>query len=128
MECTGQVNDSEKAEYAYDGDVATKWCDIGGAKPKYIVIDLQKDTEIKGWYVMHAGFEALDYIAEEYSLQVKADGDSEWKSVDTVYENTELETDRLLEQPVTARYVRLSLSKPDQSEGNVARVYEFMVY
>ena len=128
VEYTGQVNDSEKAEYAYDGDVATKWCDIGGAKPKYIVIELQKDTEIKGWYVMHAGFEALDYIAEEYSLQVKADGDSEWKSVDTVYENTELETDRLLEQPVTARYVRLSLSKPDQSEGNVARVYEFMVY
>ena len=76
---------------------------------------------------MHAGLEALDYIAEEYSLQVKADGDADWKTVDTVYENTELETDRLLPEPVTARYVRLSLSKPDQSEGNTARVYEFVV-
>lgn len=128
IERTGQVNASESAEMAIDGDIATKWCDTGSAKPKYITVDLQKDTQIKGWSVMHAGLEALDYIAEEYSLQVKAEGDSEWKTVDTVYENTELETDRLLPEQVTARYVRLSLSKPDQSEGNTCRVYEFVVY
>ena len=128
IERTGQVNQSERAEAAIDGDIATKWCDISDAKPKYITVDLQKDTRIKGWSVMHAGLESLDYIAEEYSLQVKADGEADWKTVDTVYENTELETDRLLPEPVTARYVRLSLSKPDQSEGNTARVYEFVVY
>lgn len=128
VERTGQVNASERAEFATDGDIETKWCDVSGARPKYITIDLQKDTEIKGWYVLHAGLEALDYIAEEYSLQVKAEGDTGWKTVDTVYENAELETDRLLEEPVKARYVRLSLSKPDQSEGNTARVYEFVVY
>lgn len=128
IERTGQVNQSERAEAAIDGDIATKWCDISDAKPKYITVDLQKDTRIKGWSVMHAGLESLDYIAEEYSLQVRADGEADWKTVDTVYENTELETDRLLPEPVTARYVRLSLSKPDQSEGNTARVYEFVVY
>lgn len=95
IERTGQVNQSERAEAAIDGDIATKWCDISDAKPKYITVDLQKDTRIKGWSVMHAGLESLDYIAEEYSLQVKADGEADWKTVDTVYENTELETDRL---------------------------------
>ena len=95
IERTGQVNQSERAEAAIDGDIATKWCDISDAKPKYITVDLQKNTRIKGWSVMHAGLESLDYIAEEYSLQVKADGEADWKTVDTVYENTELETDRL---------------------------------
>lgn len=128
VECTGQVNRSERAELAFDGDVMTKWCDISGAKPKYLTVDLQKDTEIKGWSVLHAGLEALDYIAEEYSLQVRSEGEQEWRTVDTVYENTDLETDRILPEPVTARYVRLSISKPDQSEGSVARVYEFVVY
>ena len=75
-----------------------------------------------------ASLYSLDYIAKEYSLQVKADGQSEWKTVDTVYDNTDLETDRLLAEPVAARYVRLSVSKPDQSEGAAARIYEFKVY
>ena len=128
IECTGQVNDSECAEFAIDGNIETKWCDVSGAKPKFITVDLGSDTAIKGWTVLHAGLEALDYIAEEYSLQIKAEGDAEWRTVDTVYENTDLETDRLLSEPATARYVRLSLSKPDQSEGNTCRVYEFSVY
>ena len=128
VECTGQTGEGERAELATDGNPETKWCDVSGAKPKYITVDLGKDTGIKGWYVMTAGLESLDYIAKEYSLQVKADGQSEWKTVDTVYDNTDLETDRLLAEPVAARYVRLSVSKPDQSEGAAARIYEFKVY
>ncbi len=128
VEYTGYVNRRERPEFAIDGNIETKWCDIGEAKPKYITVDLQAETEIKGWYVMHAGFEALDYISEEYSLQVSSSLEGEWKTVDTVYENSELETDRLLREPVKARYVRLSLAKPDQSEGNTVRIYEFSVY
>lgn len=87
-----------------------------------------RETTIRGWYVMHAALEALDYITKEYSLQVRRSTGEEWKTVDTVYDNTALETDRVLPQPVTARYVRLVVSKPDQSEGNTARIYEFEVY
>lgn len=128
VERTGEVNRSERAECAFDGNPETKWCDFSGAKPKYITVDLQKETEIAGWYVMHAGLEALDYITKEYSLQVSSSLDGEWKTVDTVYENSELETDRLLPEPVKARYVRLSVAKPDQSEGNTVRIYELSVY
>lgn len=126
--CTGQVNRSERAECALDDDIATKWCDTSDARPKYIAVDLQTEGEVHGWYVMHAGLEALDYITKEYSLQVRSSADEEWKTVDTVYDNTALETDRLLNEPVKARYVRLLVTKPDQSEGNTTRIYEFSVY
>ena len=77
---------------------------------------------------MHAGLESLDYITKEYSLQVRMTPDEEWKTVDRVSDNTALETERLLQEPVQARYVRLLVTKPDQSEGNTVRIYEFSVY
>ena len=128
VERSGEVNASERAECATDEDVSTKWCDYSDAKPKLLGVDLGRETTIRGWYVMHAALEALDYITKEYSLQVRRSPGEEWKTVDTVYDNTALETDRVLPQPVTARYVRLVVSKPDQSEGNTARIYEFEVY
>lgn len=125
---SGEVNYSERAECATDDDIATKWCDFSDAKPKYLSIDLQKATPIRGWYVMHAGLEALDYITKEYNLQVKTDPGEAWVTVDTVSDNTTPETDRLLPKPVEARYVRLVITKPDQSEGNTTRIYEFSVF
>ena len=127
-ERSGQVNRSERAEFALDDDITTKWCDVSGAKPKFITVDLGAESEIHGWYVMHAGLENLDYITKEYSLQVRSDASAEWKTVDTVYDNTALETERLLAEPVKARFVRLQVTKPDQSEGNTTRIYEFSVY
>ena len=125
---SGQVNRSERAECALDDDISTKWCDYSDAKPKFISIDMQQETPVRGWTVMHGGLEALDFITKEYSLQVKSNPDDEWKTVDTVYDNTALETDRLLAEPVKARFVRLLVTKPDQSEGNTTRIYEFSVY
>lgn len=57
-----------------------------------------------------------------------SDDAENWTTVDTVYDNTALETDRLLDKPVKARYVRLLVTKPDQSEGGTVRIYEFTVY
>lgn len=127
-ERSGQVNRSERAEMALDDNIETKWCDVSDARPKFIGVDLGSEQTIRGWYVMHAGLEALDYITKEYSLQVRMTPDEAWKTVDTVADNTALETDRLLSSPVQARYVRLLVTKPDQSEGNTVRIYEFSVY
>lgn len=128
VERSGEVNASERAECATDEDVSTKWCDYSDAKPKLLGVDLGRETTIRGWYVMHAALESLDYITKEYSLQVRQSPGEEWKTVDTVYDNTAFETDRILPEPIIARYVRLVVSKPDQSEGNTARIYEFEVY
>ena len=128
IERTGQVNRSERAECAVDDDPTTKWCDTSAARPKYITVDLEGIRQIRGWFVQHAGSEALDYISKEYSLQVKTEADQEWKTVDTVYDNIDMETERLLSQPTKARFVRLCVTKPDQSEGNIVRIYEFSVF
>ncbi|MCD7936576.1 MAG: discoidin domain-containing protein [Tannerellaceae bacterium] len=125
---SGEVNRREKAEFALDEDTNTKWCDVSIAKPKFITVDMGKIEEVRGWSVFHAGLESLDYITKEYSLQLKEHENDEWKTVDTVYDNNALETDRLLSTPQKARYVRLLVTKPDQSEGNTVRIYEFAVY
>lgn len=125
---SGEVNEREKAECAIDEDMNTKWCDTSINKPKYITVDLGKEETIRGWSVFHGGLERLDYITKEYSLMVKSNENDEWKTVDSVYDNTSIETDRLLQKPVKARYVRLNITKPDQSEGSTARIYEFQVY
>ncbi len=128
LEKSGEVSRRERAECAIDDDTNSKWCDISDSKPKYITIDLGKEESIKGWYVLHAGIESLNYITKEYSLQIKSETDTDWKTVDTVYDNIDLETDRLMQNPQKARYIRLSISKPDQSEGKDARIYDFWVY
>ena len=125
---SGQVNRHEVAEFAVDDDMTTKWCDVSMTMPKYMEVDLQMEKTIKGWLVLHAGVESLNYITKEYSLQVRNSPDEEWKTVDTVYDNIELQTERYLDEPVKARYVRLNVTKPDQHEGIKVRIYEFVVF
>lgn len=128
IEKSGEVNAREKAEFVADEDVNTKWCDVGLSREKFVVFDLGEEKELKGWHVFHATLESLDYTTKEYSLQVKSALNDPWKTVDAVADNVDIETDRLLQTPVKARYVRLSITKPDQSEGRTARIYEFSVY
>ena len=125
---SGEVNNHEKAEFATDEDTNTKWCDITKNKPKFIEIDLGKTEEIHGWSVFHAGLEDLDYITKEYSLQVKNESGDKWETVDSVFDNTQNDTDRLLKKSIKTRFVRLNITKPDQSEGDIARIYDFQVY
>ena len=124
---TGEFNE-ERAIYAIDDDITTKWCDGSINKPKYMTVDMGKVETITGWSVMHAGLEALDYITKEYSLMVKLNETDEWQVVDTVTDNINLETERLLQEPVQARFVRLNITKPDQSEGGTVRINDFQVF
>lgn len=125
---SGEFNEREKAENAINEDISNKWCDGSINKPKFITVDLGQIEEIIGWSVFHAGLESLDYITKEYSLQIKTNENDAWKTVDTVYDNTNVETDRLLQTSEKARYIRLNITKPDQSEGNTTRIYDFQVY
>lgn len=128
IEKSGEIHYGERAALALDDDISTKWCDVSDVKNKFITIDMSKVVDVTGWRVFHAGMESLDYIGKEYNLQVKETEDGEWKKVDEVFDNTSLETDRLLTTPVKARFVKLTYTKPDQSEGTTVRCYEFSVY
>lgn len=125
---SAEISHRQSASHAIDENTSTKWCDISSEAPKFIEVDLEKETVIRGWSVLHAGLELLKYITKEYSLQVRSSLDEPWRTVDSVYDNLELETERLLNEPVTARYVRLNVTKPDQDEGSTVRIYEFVVF
>lgn len=125
---SGEFNQREIAECAIDDLIDTKWCDGSENNPKYIEIDLGKEETIRGWSVFHAGLEASAYITKEYSLMVKNEPEGEWKTVDTVYDNKILETNRKLPEAVKARYIRLDVAKPEQNGGGTVRIYEFSVY
>ena len=128
IEKTGQVNQNEKAEFAIDEDINTKWCDTSNNGPKYIVVDLGAEKKLHGWSVFHAGLEETEFITKDYSLQVKLDKNEEWRTVDSVTDNKSLETDRALSGEVKARFVRLNVIKGEQNFSNVARIYDFQVY
>ena len=125
---SAEISKSQSASKAVDENASTKWCDITSAAPKFIEVDLEKECVVRGWSVLHAGMESLEYITKEYSLQIRNNPDEEWKTVDAVYDNIEHETERLLKEPVKARYVRLNVTKPDQDEGTTVRIYEFVVF
>lgn len=126
-ETSGQVNFGENAEMALDENQNTKWCDNGGSAHKFITVDLGQSKSIHQWYVLHAGVEGEDYISSEFSLKVKENAGDDWKEADKVVNNKENETERQLTVPVKARYVRLDITKGEQSPTNVSRIYEFAV-
>ncbi|MDR0810768.1 MAG: discoidin domain-containing protein [Paludibacter sp.] len=128
IEKTGEVNSREKAEFATDEDLNTKWCDTSGNNPKYIVVDLGEERTLRGWSVFHAGLEDAEFVTREFSLQTKQNAADEWQTADTVTDNKLLETDRALPQEIKARYVRLNIIKGEQNYNNIARIYDFRVW
>jgi alpha-mannosidase len=128
IEKTGEVNSREKAEFATDEDLNTKWCDTSGNNPKYIVVDLGEERTLRGWSVFHAGLEDAEFVTRDFSLQTKLKASDEWLTADSVTDNKLLETDRQLPAEVKARYVRLNIIKGEQNYNNIARIYDFQVW
>ncbi|MDR1723296.1 MAG: discoidin domain-containing protein [Tannerella sp.] len=118
-----------------DNDYDTRWIDFAseGAE-KYLEFDLGKEETIHGWLVYHGGGgrgmgmgNMRNFIAQDYKLEIKSQQGDAWKSVDEVKSNEESETDRLLSQPVKARFVRLSITKTGM-ENNGVQIAELEVY
>lgn len=125
---SGDVRWEERPQMAIDDNVMTKWCDVGAGKEKFMEVDLGEEMDLQGWYVMHAGMESPHWISKEYDLRYKVHADDEWQVADRVTDNQDQETDRRFKTPVHARYLRLTVTKPDQDEGSTVRIYEFYVY
>ena len=108
----GAFGGAARPEAAIDGNINTMWFDSGENGAPYIEVDMEKENTIRGWFVFHgARIGPNSFAAQEYSLQVKKNLNDAWQTVDIVTDNTEIETDRLLSAPVTARYVRLNILK-----------------
>ncbi|GHV31901.1 alpha-mannosidase [Bacteroidia bacterium] len=119
-----------RPEFAVDGNFGTQWFDMGqNGNTPFIEVDMEKENTIKGWFVFHGGRMGTNsFAAKDYKLEIKKNLNDQWQTVDTVTDNKESETNRLLSTPVTARYVRLTVLKGAQEGQTAARISEFEVY
>jgi len=119
-----------KPESAIDGNFGSQWVDfIEDGRTPYIEVDMEKENTIRGWFVFQgAQFGPNITAAKEYKLEVKKNLNDSWQTVDTVQDNKESETNRLLSAPVSARYVRLTILKGAQDGRTASRITEFEVY
>lgn len=112
----------------------------------WLKVDLGQPRTFDRWVVAHTGLEYfirklkdagkdvsgyLKFTTKQYELQISENG-KDWTTVDTVTDNTAGQSDRLLEHPVTAQYVRVYIPKgfKDQqgANGDRARVIKFQLY
>ena len=127
INCSGEVNQSELAKYAIDGNLQTKWCDINVA-PNYLDFDFGSPQIIKGWKLVNAGCEDSSYITRSCFLQGKNSANGEWKTIDFLSDNKK---DMIMRQftPLSVRYIRLLITQPTQNDMiGATRIYEFEVY
>jgi len=119
-----------RPEAAIDGNFSSQWMDlIDEGRTPYIEVDMEKENTIKGWFVFQGmQFGANLTAAKEYKLEVKKSLNDSWQTVDVVQDNKEVETNRLLSAPVSARYVRLTILKGAQEGRTASRITEFEVY
>lgn len=127
---SGYVSAGEAPGKAVDGIGNTKWCHNTPDFPdKWLSVDLGQEYTIERWVVKHAGFggENTSWNTRDFKLQRSDDG-SAWTDVDVVSGNTANVTNRVLDTPFTARYVRLVTMAPTSSSDPAARIYEFELY
>jgi hypothetical protein len=119
-----------RPEAAIDGNFSSQWSDlVGDGRTPFIEVDIENQNAIKGWFVLQGGQSGPNIsVVKEYSLEVKKNLGDSWQTVDIVKDNKEIETNRLLSSPITARYVRLNILKGAQDGQSTSRITEFEVY
>ncbi|WMJ22166.1 discoidin domain-containing protein [Paludicola sp. MB14-C6] len=100
--------------------------------PHEITVDLGKETQVGRWVVYNAncpdGNEGSGFNTVNYKLKYSTDGVN-FADADVVYNNKLDITDRNLETPIIARYVKISVTKDCISDNWAAtRIYEFELY
>ncbi|MFI8083874.1 discoidin domain-containing protein [Kitasatospora sp. NPDC086009] len=124
---SGQCNGNETPAKAVNGTVnggnGDKWCTTTSAK--WLEVDLGSAKPLSRFVVKHAsaGGESPAYNTRDFTIQVRDSTADAWSTVATVTGNTAGTTTHPVS--TTARYVRLSVTKPTQGTDPAARIYEF---
>ncbi|MFG1911886.1 discoidin domain-containing protein [Kribbella sp. NPDC048928] len=96
-----------------------------GARPR-LVLDLEGRRVLSGYRIKHAGYEgASAFTTRDFTVEAASSTRGPWRRVDVVTGNIENLTDHRFERPVPARYLRLTVDRPTQSDDQTARVLEF---
>ncbi|HEY3561421.1 MAG TPA: discoidin domain-containing protein [Kribbella sp.] len=92
----------------------------------HLDLDLGGVRALAGYRIKHAGYEgASAFNTRDFTIAVAQRKSGPWRPVDVVSGNIDNLTDRRFEGAVTARYLRLIVDKPTQSDDRTARVLEF---
>jgi len=125
---------SQSAEWrsgsnAVDGNDATKWDSTNTEPPHTLTVDLEAARSIAKFVVKHNGVaestSAL-YNTSGYRIETSMDG-TNWTPAATMSNNTANTTSHTI-TPVTARYVRLVVTKPAPDWNKIAMITEFQVF
>lgn len=144
----GAFDPGGKIDKINDGVIpSSKWCSSKTNASAYL--DLGKEYDISRWVVKHANVqgagEGVDFNTDSFSLQYAPDDKAEllepdnlisknrviglkYTKVDEVIGNRQDITDRILNTPIKARYIRLHVTKSDNCPWHAIRIYEFELY
>ncbi|MGW0069445.1 endo-beta-N-acetylglucosaminidase [Streptosporangium sandarakinum] len=124
---SGQCNANEGPAKAVNGSVtggnSDKWCTTAGEK--WLEVDLGSVRSLSRLVVRHAqaGGESAQFNTRDFTIQVRSGSSDPWQTAVTVTGNTAASTTHPV--TLTARYLRLSITKPTQNTDPAARIYEF---
>ncbi len=121
------------ATNAVDGKVgppSRPWHSTGRSSPHWIAVDLGAPVTVTRYVVKHAsadGVEPTVFNTRDFCLQGSLDA-TVWRDLDTVTGAAEAVTGRTLGAPATVRHVRLTITRPSQSDEPAARIQELELY
>ena len=85
-------------------------------EPRWWAVELPEVYTISRWVVTHDGHRDNPiFNTKDYVLQYSQDGEN-WIDADLVEGNTEDQTDRMLSEPITAKYFRIYITAPEQQK------------
>ncbi len=96
-----------------EDNMATLWNDPD-SEPHWIEFDLGEPRLVSGWKMVSASDIQSRFMVRDCILEGKADGETEWRVIDMVEDNTERVLDRRV-RPVELRHVRLQVNSPRKS-------------
>lgn len=123
---SGSCGVGERAQFAIDGSVRTKWCAIGYGDHS-LTVDLGKMNLVSEIVMRHAeeGGEPSGSNTSDYRVLISEDGVDFKELVKVTGNKNGITEDQV---PATkGRYVRLIVGKPTQGDDRAARIYEFEV-
>lgn len=122
-QCTTDETPAKAVNGGVNGGNSDKWCTL--TSNKYLEVDLGSLRNLTRFTVKHAGAggESAAWNTRDFTIQVRAGTGDPWTTPVTVTANTAASTDHPVD--LTARYVRLAITKPTQTTDPAARVYEF---
>ncbi|MEO8660253.1 MAG: discoidin domain-containing protein [Bryobacteraceae bacterium] len=124
--CNGTETPDKAVNGTWSGGNGDKWC--SQATNPTLTIDLGSVTTVSRVVIEHAGAggETFDFDTADFTIQLSTDG-ANYTTAATVTGNVVCITTHDI-APVSARYVRLNITKPAANGDGSARIYEVQVF